>query len=308
MNARTEEKSWIEQMGRIAVLMGGTASEREISLKSGAAVLNELLRMGLYAEPFDPAERAISELSSFDRAFIVLHGKGGEDGVMQGVLESLKVPYTGSALLASALAMDKLRSKQFWEGAGLPTPPFRLLQRGCDLAEIVEQLGLPLMVKPVCEGSSIGMAKVDTVEALRQAWEVASEYEGEVIAEQWVEGAEYTVAILGDRALPMIRLQTSHRFYDYEAKYSAEDTEYLCPCGLNSEQERQLQQLAHSAFSTLGCSGWGRVDLMVDQAGSPWLLEVNTVPGMTDHSLVPMAASAAGLSFGQLLSEILQQS
>jgi D-alanine-D-alanine ligase len=294
--------------GRVAVLMGGRSSEREISLDSGGAVLSGLLQAGVDAERFDPAESAISELQRYDRAFIMLHGQGGEDGVVQGVLESLQLPYTGSGVLASALAMDKLRSKQLWSGVGLPTPGFAVLQADTDFAAVVAQLGLPLMVKPVCEGSSIGMARVESVEALQQAYHAAAAFAGAVIAEQWIEGAEYTVGILAAESLPVIRLQTPHGFYDFDAKYRASDTQYLCPCGLEPAQEQAIQQLALHAFEALGCRGWGRVDLMVDKAGGPWLLEVNTVPGMTSHSLVPMAAKAAGLSFNQLLLEILGQS
>ncbi len=295
------------QLGRVAVLMGGDSSEREISLNSGNAVLKGLLEEGVDAVRFDPKEQSIEALQPFDRVFIVLHGQGGEDGVMQGVLETLQLPYTGSGVLASALAMDKLRTKQLWSGIGIPTPKFELLQPDTDFSAVVDLLGLPLMVKPVCEGSSIGMAKVESVEALQQAYRNAAQFAGAVIAEQWIEGEEYTIAILGQQSLPVIRLQTPHGFYDFEAKYQANDTQYLCPCGLDPEQEHAIQQLALQAFNALGCQGWGRVDLMMDGAGKPWLLEVNTVPGMTDHSLVPMAAKAAGLSFNQLLLEILQQ-
>jgi D-alanine-D-alanine ligase len=295
------------KLGRVAVLMGGSASEREVSLNSGQAVLNGLLAGGVNAEAFDPAERSIEELQQYDRAFNVLHGQGGEDGVIQGVLESLKIPYTGSGVLASALTMDKLRSKQLWQGVGVPTPPFEIISKRTGFAQVVEQLGLPLMVKPVCEGSSIGMAKVESVEALQQAWQVAAQFDGAVIAEQWVEGEEYTIAVLDGEALPTIRLRTPHGFYDFEAKYQANDTEYRCPCGLDPDKEQTLQQLALKAFDALGCEGWGRVDLMLDGGGDPWLLEVNTVPGMTDHSLVPMAAEAAGLSFNQLVLKILQR-
>ncbi len=301
------DKIEVKALGRVAVLMGGSSSEREISLNSGNAVLSGLLQEGVDAIRFDPSETEVGELQQFDRAFIVLHGQGGEDGVMQGVLESLQLPYTGSGVLASALAMDKLRTKQLWSGIGLPTPRFTVLQPETDFSAVVETLGLPLMVKPVCEGSSIGMAKVESVAELQQAYRTASEFAGAVIAEQWVEGKEYTVAILGATPLPMIRLQTPHGFYDFEAKYQADDTQYLCPCGLEPQQEQAFQQLALQAFDALGCRGWGRVDLMVDEAGKPWLLEVNTVPGMTDHSLVPMAAKAAGYSFNRLLLEILGQ-
>lgn len=293
---------------RIAVLMGGDSSEREISLKSGSAVLQGLQQEGFNAIAFDPAERPIESLRECDRAFIVLHGQGGEDGVMQGVLESLQIPYTGSGVLASALAMDKLRTKQLWRGIGLPTPDFQLLLQSSDLDDAAERMGFPLMVKPVCEGSSIGMARVERRSDLQQAWENAQQYAGAVIAEQWIEGAEYTAAILGEQPLPVIRLQTPHGFYDYEAKYLAEDTQYLCPCGLNESAEVALQQLALRAFQSLGCQGWGRADIMVDESGDPWLLEVNTVPGMTDHSLVPMAAFHAGITFQQLVRRIVELS
>lgn len=295
-------------LGRVAVLMGGNSSEREVSLKSGAAVLDGLHKAGVDAVPFDPAEEEIGELQKFDRAFIVLHGKGGEDGVIQGVLESLHIPYTGSGVLASALAMDKLKTKQLWMGIGLPTPPFVVLHSVGDLSGVADKLGFPLMIKPVCEGSSIGMAKVNSADELQTAWAKAGDFSGDVIAEKWVEGEEYTVAILGNEPLPVIRLRTPHGFYDYDAKYSAEDTEYLSPCGLDESMEKSLQAVALKAFDSLGCEGWGRVDIMVDRHGEPWLLEVNTVPGMTDHSLVPMAAREAGMTFSRLVGQILEMS
>ncbi len=293
-------------MDRVAVLMGGDSSEREVSLKSGEAVLQGLISAGVDAVPLDPSEEPIATLQQFDQAFIVLHGRGGEDGVIQGALETLKIPYTGSGVLASALAMDKLRTKQLWLGMGLPTPPFMILDGETRFSSVVEVLGLPLMVKPVSEGSSIGMARVETEAQYLRALREAEQYGGEVIAEQWIEGGEYTVAILGEEPLPVIRLQTPHGFYDYDAKYLAEDTRYECPCGLDASGERELQRLALRAFDSLGCRGWGRVDIMVDQDGAPWLLEVNTVPGMTDHSLVPMAAREVGISFEQLVVRILE--
>jgi len=293
---------------RVAVLMGGDSSEREISLKSGAAVLQGLQKRGLNVAAFDPVEHPIEALRDYDRAFIVLHGRGGEDGVIQGVLESLQIPYTGSGVLASALAMDKLRTKQLWKGVGLPTPDFQLLQHLSDLDHAAARMGFPLMVKPVCEGSSIGMARVESQAELQKAWGAAQQFAGAVIAEQWIEGAEYTVAILGDQPLPVIYLQTPHGFYDFEAKYLAEDTQYLCPCGLDKAAEEALQQLALRAFQALDCRGWGRADIMMDNSGNPWLLEINTVPGMTDHSLVPMAASHAGISFQQLVWRVLELS
>ena len=298
-----------QDFGRVAVLFGGTSAEREISLKSGQAVLQALQNAGVNAEAFDPAEQNIGDIKAYDRAFIVLHGRGGEDGTMQGALELLGVPYTGSGVLASALGMDKTRTKQLWLGCSLPTPAYARLTANTDFAQVVAELGLPLMVKPTHEGSSIGMRKVEKAEDLQPAYEFAAKYDSEIIAEKWVTGKEYTIVILGDKALPIIRLQPhqSHGFYDFEAKYNANDTQYLCPCGLSDEDEQALQALAVRAFNMVGATGWGRIDAMRDEQGNFWLLEVNTVPGMTDHSLVPMAAKAAGLSFEQLVLTILAQ-
>ncbi|HNA22860.1 MAG TPA: D-alanine--D-alanine ligase, partial [Agitococcus sp.] len=285
------------------------SAEREISLKSGQAVLQALQQAGVNAQAFDPAEQNIGDIKAYDRAFIVLHGRGGEDGTMQGALELLGVPYTGSGVLASALGMDKTRTKQLWLGCGLPTPAYARLTANTDFAQVIAELGLPLMVKPAHEGSSIGMRKVEKAEDLQPAFEFAAKYDSEIIAEKWVTGKEYTIVILGDKALPIIRLQPhqSHGFYDFEAKYNANDTQYLCPCGLSDEDEQALQALALRAFDMVGATGWGRIDAMRDEQGNFWLLEVNTVPGMTDHSLVPMAAKAAGLSFEQLVLTILAQ-
>lgn len=298
-----------QDFGRVAVLFGGTSAEREISLKSGQAVLQALQQAGVNAQAFDPAEQNIGDIKAYDRAFIVLHGRGGEDGTMQGALELLGVPYTGSGVLASALGMDKTRTKQLWLGCGLPTPAYARLTANTDFAQVIAELGLPLMVKPAHEGSSIGMRKVEKAEDLQPAYEFAAKYDSEIIAEKWVTGKEYTIVILGDKALPIIRLQPhqSHGFYDFEAKYNANDTQYLCPCGLSDEDEQALQALAVRAFNMVGATGWGRIDAMRDEQGNFWLLEVNTVPGMTDHSLVPMAAKAAGLSFEQLVLTILAQ-
>ncbi|HNI63739.1 MAG TPA: D-alanine--D-alanine ligase [Agitococcus sp.] len=298
-----------QDFGRVAVLFGGTSAEREISLKSGQAVLQALQQAGVNAQAFDPAEQNIGDIKAYDRAFIVLHGRGGEDGTMQGALELLGVPYTGSGVLASALGMDKTRTKQLWLGCGLPTPAYARLTANTDFAQVIAELGLPLMVKPAHEGSSIGMRKVEKAEDLQPAFEFAAKYDSEIIAEKWVTGKEYTIVILGDKALPIIRLQPhqSHGFYDFEAKYNANDTQYLCPCGLSDEDEQALQALALRAFDMVGATGWGRIDAMRDEQGNFWLLEVNTVPGMTDHSLVPMAAKAAGLSFEQLVLTILAQ-
>jgi D-alanine-D-alanine ligase len=295
--------------GRVAVLFGGTSAEREISLISGQAVLSALQEAGVNAQAFDPAERQIADIKQYDRAFIVLHGRGGEDGTMQGALELLNIPYTGSGVLASALGMDKTRTKQLWLGCGLPTPPYARLNANTNFEQVIADLGLPLMVKPAREGSSIGMRKVETAQDLEPAYAFAAQYDSEIIAEKWVTGKEYTIVILGDKALPVIRLQPhqSHGFYDFDAKYNANDTQYLCPCGLAADDEQRLQALALKAFEMVGAKGWGRIDAMQDQDGNFWLLEVNTVPGMTDHSLVPMAARAAGLSFQQLALTILSQ-
>ncbi len=297
-------------LGKVAVLMGGWSAERTISLNSGQAVLDALIRSGVNAHGIDvQRETVLRELAEgeFARAFVILHGPGGEDGVMQGALEVLGMPYTGSGVMASALAMDKLRSKQLLEGAGIPTPPYLALDDDFDPDYVVATLGLPLMVKPALEGSSIGMSKVDEVEDLNVAWQQATGYKGKVLAERWIEGREYTVAILGDIPLPAICLETPRDFYDYEAKYQANDTRYLCPCGLAAEEEQRLQRLALAAFQALGAKGWGRVDIMCTQDGTPYVIELNTVPGMTDHSLVPMAAKAAGINFDELVLRILAQ-
>lgn len=293
--------------GHVAVLMGGRSAERPVSLKSGAAVLAALLERGVDAQALDPGPDVLEVLGAggFQRAFVILHGRGGEDGVIQGALETLGVPYTGSGVLGSALGMDKYRCKLLWRGAGLPTPEFAVLRREADLAAAAA-LGFPLMIKPAHEGSSIGMAKVDDPRQLAEAWRSASQFDALVLAERWIQGAEYTAAVLDGEPLPLIRLETPHSFYDYEAKYTAETTRYHCPCGLPEETEVCLQTLALDAFDLIGGAGWGRVDLMLDGSGQPWLLEVNTAPGMTDHSLVPMAARARGLSFADLVWRILQ--
>lgn len=296
-----------DRFGRVAVLLGGTANERPVSLVSGAAVLKALQSAGVDAHAFDPAERDVTELQSFDRAFIVLHGRGGEDGVIQGVLEQWGVPYTGSGVMASALGMDKARTKLLWQGSGLPTPRWQRLSATTDWVQLVAHLGLPVMIKPVREGSSIGMAKVHRLEDLAPAYAVAAAHDAEVIAEQFITGAEYTVAVLGDQALPVIRMVPNKDFYDFEAKYERNDTQYRIPCGLSTAAEAELQALALAAFQAVGCVGWGRVDAMADAEGRFWLLEVNTVPGMTDHSLVPMAAQAAGMDFTTLVLTLLSQ-
>jgi D-alanine-D-alanine ligase len=297
-------------LGKVAVLMGGWSAEREISIKSGQAVLSALRAQGIKAEGIDVNRQVIETLgeSHYDRVFVALHGRGGEDGVVQGVLELLQLPYTGSGVLASALCMNKLMTKQLWRGAGLSTPDYCLLTADFDSEVVVQQLGLPLIVKPVFEGSSIGLTKVEHADQLKNAWQEAARSEGPVLAEQWIEGTEYTVAILGDEALPVIRLETPRAFYDFEAKYHAQDTRYYCPCGLPKPREQRLCALAIKAFRVTGATGWGRVDLMSDQAARPWLIEINTAPGMTDHSLVPMAAAAAGIDFKSLVRRILESS
>ncbi|MTW21999.1 D-alanine--D-alanine ligase [Allochromatium palmeri] len=298
-----------DRFGKVALLMGGRAAEREISLRSGHAVHEALVRLGVDVEPLDPDATVLERLrdGGFDRAFIILHGRGGEDGQIQGALDTLGLPYTGSGVLGSALGMDKYRCKLAWSGCGLPTADFVLLRDETDLAAAAE-LGFPLMIKPVHEGSSIGMSRVESVEALEQAWRAAAEFDSLVLAERWIQGTELTCAILGREALPMIRLETPHVFYDYEAKYSADSTRYHCPSGLDVDLEARLRTLALRAFDVLGASGWGRVDMMLDAAGQPFLLEINTVPGMTDHSLVPMAARAAGIDFDDLVWRILETS
>jgi len=297
-----------ETLGKVAVLMGGWSSEREVSLNSGQAVLAALQKRGVDAVGID-VDRAtiLAELQkgNFDRAFIVLHGPGGEDGVIQGALEVLNIPYTGSGVMASAIAMDKLRTKQLLGGANLPTPKYMQLDDDVDLNYVVAELGLPLMVKPALEGSSIGMSKVDEEQQIFSAYQLAAKYEGLVFAEQWVTGSEYTVAVLAGQALPVIRLETARAFYDYEAKYVSDDTQYHCPCGLSADEEARLQRLALSTFQTIGADGWGRVDIICDQDSKPYIIELNTVPGMTDHSLVPMAAKAAGIEFDELVYRIV---
>jgi len=293
--------------GKVAVLMGGQSAEREVSLRSGQAVLAALLRQGVDAYAVDVGVDVITHLATaaYDRAFITLHGRGGEDGVIQGALETLNLPYTGSGVSGSALGMDKYRCKLLWKGLGLPTADFVMLQSEQDL-DAAAALGFPLMIKPSHEGSSVGMARVENQEELRRAWQDAAQYDADVMAEKWITGAEFTAAILGNEVLPLIRLETPHAFYDYAAKYEADDTTYLCPCGLDEAQEQQVQALALKAFHSVDAQGWGRVDLMQDECGHFLLLEINTSPGMTDHSLVPMAARAQGVEFDQLVWRILE--
>lgn len=299
-----------EKFGRVAVLMGGSAAERAVSLRSGAAVFDALKRKGVDVVAIDVTGSPIDALTGInvDRVFNIIHGRGGEDGVLQGVLQVLGVPYTGSGVMASALTMDKLRTKLCWQGYGLVTPKWCLLQDENDLDACIEKLGFPVIVKPAQEGSSIGMSKANSRDELLKALQVALEYRCDVYAESWVAGKEYTVAVLNDDALPVIRLETPNVFYDYEAKYSATTTQYHCPCGLDQEHEMFLRNLAVTASKVVGVKGWARVDVFIDNAGQYQLIEINTVPGMTDHSLVPMAAKQAGIDFDELVWRVLETS
>jgi len=296
--------------GRVAVLFGGLSAERSVSLKSGHAVLAALQRRGVDAHGVDVGADIVARLQQehFDRAFIILHGPGGEDGVMQALLQALGIPYTGSGVMGSALAMDKVATKRLWLGCGLPTPPFVVLDGEAETGSLAAELGMPLIVKPATEGSSIGMTRVEDPAAIRDAWQAAGGPDKTVLAERWVHGGEYTVAIVAGQVMPPIRVETPHIFYDFAAKYEADTTRYICPCGLPEEREQALRQLAATAFDVLGCRGWGRIDLFVDGEDQPWLIEANTVPGMTDHSLVPMAARVAGLEFDALVWRILETS
>ena len=299
-----------QQFGKVAVLMGGWAAEREVSLNSGKAVLEGLLEKGIDAHGVDAGRDILEVLKNenYDRVFNILHGRGGEDGELQGALEILQIPYTGCGVMASAISMDKLMTKRLWIGSGLPTPAFEILHADTDFEVVVGKLGLPVMVKPAQEGSSIGMSKVTEARQLRPAYEEAAKYDDVVFAEQWVTGKEFTVAILGDNVLPSIRLEADQEadFYDYDAKYISHKTQYHCPSGLSESDEATLNTLSKTAFKVLGGKGWGRVDVMQDNVGTFWLIEVNTVPGMTDTSLVPMAAKQQGMSFADLTVEILK--
>ncbi|MFS0828598.1 D-alanine--D-alanine ligase [Pseudomonas phoenicis] len=300
----------VKAYGRVGVLYGGKSAEREVSLKSGNAVLGALREAGVDAVGIDVGDDLLQRLldENIDRAFIILHGRGGEDGSMQGLLECLGIPYTGSGILASALAMDKLRTKQVWQSLGIPTPRHAVLASENDCIRAATELGFPLIVKPAHEGSSIGMAKVNSAQELVAAWQDAAHYDSQVLVEQWIHGPEFTVAVLRGQVLPPIALGTPHVFYDYDAKYVANDTQYRIPCGLDAAREQELIDLTARACDAIGIEGWGRLDVMQDEQGRFWLLEVNTAPGMTDHSLVPMAARAAGLDFQQLVLAILAAS
>lgn len=292
--------------GKVAVLFGGTSAEREVSLNSGSRVLAALQGQGIDVHPFDPASQTLDDLKGYDRAFIALHGRHGEDGTIQGALEVMHIPYTGSGVLASALAMDKFRTKLMWQAAGLPVPEYALLNADSDFAAIEEQLGLPLFVKPAREGSSIGITKVKARGELKAAYEEAAKHDPLVIAEKGVMGGEYTVGIVGDEVLPIIKIEPATEWYDYEAKYNRDDTQYLCPCGLPEAKEMEIRKGALEAFRILGGRGWGRVDFLMDEAGNHYYLEVNTAPGMTDHSLVPMGARVAGLEYPALVRRVLE--
>lgn len=302
----------MNQFGKVAVMFGGTSAERDVSLNSGAAVLAALQSRGVDAHDFDPKERPLADLKSegFERVFIALHGRGGEDGSLQGALTLMNLPFTGSGVLASALAMDKWRSKLVWQALGLPIPDFAMLTADSDFNDVIARLGLPLFVKPAREGSSIGIVKVKTAADLPAAYAEAAKHDDLVIAERAMTGGEFTVAILGTgaaaRALPSIRIVPATEFYDYEAKYFRDDTRYLCPSGLSYAQEARMRELALQGYRALGCRGWARVDFLLDDAGNPYLLEANTAPGMTSHSLAPMAARVDGLEFPDLCLRILE--
>ena len=295
--------------GKVAVLMGGSSAEREISLMSGGGVLKALRSKGVDAHAFDPKERDLFDLKreGFARCFIALHGRGGEDGTIQGALEVLGIPYTGSGVMGSAIGMDKWRTKMVWIASGLPTPRFRILEEKTNWSSVARELKLPLIVKPANEGSTLGLTKVLSIKDLPAAYELAAKkYRDVALAEQFVDGPEYTASVLGEEALPLIRIEAPKGNYDYQNKYFTDDTKYHCPSGLPAKKEKALQALTLRAFRAVGCRGWGRVDIMLDKRGRPWLLEVNTSPGMTGHSLVPMAAKAVGIPYEDLCVRILE--
>ncbi|HET6725401.1 MAG TPA: D-alanine--D-alanine ligase [Gammaproteobacteria bacterium] len=298
------------KFGRVAVVLGGTSAEREISLLSGQAVLAALREQGIDAHPVDPQDDGVMALinGGFDRACIMLHGRDGEDGTIQGLLELIGIPYTGSGVLGSALSMDKLRTKQVWQTLSLPTPAYAQVRSVEELRAFVGLVGCPVAVKPAREGSSIGVTHLTREEDIEAAYRGARDRDELVIAERWITGGEYFCSVLDGEALPIVRMETPHDFYDYDAKYFSDDTRYFCPCGLTEAQERELGEMCLRAFEAFGGSGWGRMDFILDANGQPWLIEGNTVPGMTGHSLVPMAAKAVGIDFGALCWRILETS
>lgn len=299
-----------EQFGKVAVLMGGDSAEREVSLMTGQAVLEALLRKGIDVHPVDAVGDPLNALSQdrFDRVWLALHGRGGEDGTIQGLLTMMNMPFTGSALLGSAISMDKLRTKRLLAGMGIDTPAYCELSGEQDFESVIGMLGLPMIVKPAAEGSSLGMTRVERPEQLAEAYREAAKFRSEVFAEVWISGPEYTAAVLHDQVLPLIRIDAANSFYDYQAKYFSDETRYICPCGLPEHQERLLAAACMEAFIGVGASGWGRVDFMLADDSTPLVLEVNTTPGMTSHSLVPMAAAEAGTDFDELAWRILETS
>jgi len=297
----------VKKFGKVAVACGGFSSEREVSLDSGKAVLNALLSKGVDAHHFDPKETSIEQLKDFDRVFNVLHGTFGEDGGLQGVLDGFGVPYTGCGVLASAIAMDKFRNRLIWQGFGLPNVPYVVLNDNTDFEQVEREFGLPLFAKPAAEGSSVGVVMVENAGELAKIYPTLKQYHGEILAEKAITGGEYACAILGDEDFPSIRIIPTGKFYDYDAKYLRDDTIYQCPSDLTKEQEQQMRQIAKKAFAAIGGKGWARVDFLKDDKGVLYLLELNTVPGMTSHSLVPMAAKAHGISFEELCLMILEQ-
>lgn len=297
----------VTRFGKVAVVCGGTSTEREVSLNSGKAVLEALLSKGVDAHHFDPKETDISQLREYDRVFNVLHGTFGEDGSLQGVLDGFNIPYTGCGVLASAIAMDKFRCRLIWQSLGLPNVPYVVLHDDTDFGAVEQDFGLPLFVKPAAEGSSVGVTMIEQAGDLATIYPKLKQYHGEILAEKAMMGGEYALSLLGDEALPSIRIIPKGKFYDYEAKYLSNDTVYQCPSDLSPQEESQMAQLAQKAFAAIGGKGWGRVDFLKDKNGQMYLLELNTVPGMTDHSLVPMAAKAVGIDFADLCVKILAQ-
>lgn len=300
-------KQEAQALGHVALVVGGDSGEREVSLRGGRAIAKALENLGVQFSVVDGARRLLEQVAAgnFDRVFNILHGRGGEDGALQGALRLYGIPVTGSGILASALAMDKIQTKRVWESAGLPTPPWRIARSADDAAEILDALAFPLFVKPSREGSSLGMARITEAKDLAPAIEKALSFDPRVLVEQGVAGREYTGGVLGEQALPVIELRSASDFYDYEAKYVSQETQYLCPCDLPATQERELAALCLQAFQVIGCHGWGRVDFMLDEHNQPWLLEVNTTPGMTERSCLPQAAAVAGVSYEELVWQIL---